>query len=70
MRISYDPEADAAYLYLREGVAQVRTVRVTDDLSVDLGPGEELVGLEILSASRYLGFSPTGKPRTVEVLSN
>ena len=67
MKITYDPTADAAYLYFKEGVAEVTTIRVTEDLAVDLGPNEELVGLEILSASRYLGFARDGKPVTVEV---
>jgi uncharacterized protein YuzE len=34
----------------------VTTVRLTEDIAVDFGPGEEVVGIEILSASEHLGL--------------
>ncbi|MBI4303866.1 MAG: DUF2283 domain-containing protein [Chloroflexi bacterium] len=33
------------------------TVRLTEDIAVDFGPGEEMVGIEILDASEHQGFS-------------
>jgi uncharacterized protein YuzE len=56
MKIRYDREVDAAYIYLRARPAQVTTVRLTEDIAVDFGPGEEVVGIEILSASEHLGL--------------
>lgn len=58
MKIRYDREVDAAYIYLKERPAQVTTVRLTEDIAVDFGPGEEVVGIEILSASEHLGLDP------------
>ena len=58
MKIRYDREVDAAYIYLKERLAQVTTIRLTEDIAVDFGPGEEVVGIEILSASEHLGFDP------------
>ncbi len=58
MKITYDPSVDAAYIYFREGKVQVTTVRLTEDIAVDFGPNEEIFGIEILSASRHLGFKP------------
>jgi uncharacterized protein YuzE len=52
MRISYDKVADAIYIRLLEGEYQCRVVRLTDDIAVDFAPGEQLVGIEILGASR------------------
>jgi uncharacterized protein YuzE len=58
MKITYDTEADAAYIYFRDrGPVQVTTVHVTEDVAVDLGPGEQVVGIEVLDASEHLGFS-------------
>ena len=57
MRIKYDPEVDAAYISFKRGPVQVTTIRITEDLAIDLGPGEEIVGIEILDASENLGFS-------------
>lgn len=58
MKISYDPRVDAAYIYLKDEPAEVTTVRLTEDIAVDFGPGEEVVGIEILSASLHLGLDP------------
>lgn len=58
MRIKYDPSVDAAYVYFKEEKAQVTTIRLTEDIAVDFGPNEEIFGIEILDASRYLGFEP------------
>ena len=56
MKIRYDPSVDAAYIYFREGKAQVTTVRLTEDIAVDFGPNEEIFGIEVLDASRHLGL--------------
>ena len=58
MKITYDPSVDAAYIYFKEGGEQVTTVRLTEDIAVDFGPGEEIFGIEILVASRHLGLKP------------
>ena len=56
MKIRYDPSVDAAYIYFREGKAQVTTVRLTEDIAVDFGPNEEIFGIEVLDASRHQGL--------------
>ena len=55
MRISYDREVDALYIRLLEGEYECRTLRLTDEVSLNIGPGEELVGIEVLSAKQVLG---------------
>ncbi len=64
MKNRYDPEVYAAYITYKRGRAQVTTVRLTEDIAIDFGPGEEIVGIEILDASRHLGL---GKRRQVEL---
>lgn len=54
MKIKYDPEVDAAYISFKKGPAQVTTVRLTEDIAIDFGPGEEIIGIEILDASEHL----------------
>lgn len=54
MKISYDAEVDVAYISFKTGATQVTTVRLNEDVAVDLGPREEIVGIEILDASHYL----------------
>jgi uncharacterized protein YuzE len=52
MRITYDKEVDALYIRLLEGDYQCRVVRLTDDVALDFAAGEQLVGIEVLGASR------------------
>ena len=51
MQISYDKEADALYIRLQDGEFECRAVRVTNDISLDVAAGEQLVGIEVLGAS-------------------
>lgn len=55
MKISYDPNADAIYIRLVEGKQECRTLRLNDDVALNIGPEETLVGIEILDASKVLG---------------
>ena len=55
MRISYDSEVDALYIRLLEGSYECRTLRLTDEVSLNLGPDEQLVGIEVLDAKTILG---------------
>jgi uncharacterized protein YuzE len=52
VKIEYDKEADAIYIRLQEGDFQCRNVRLTDDIALDFAAGEQLVGIEVLGASR------------------
>jgi uncharacterized protein YuzE len=55
MRITYDPEVDALYIRLLEGEHECRTLRLTDEISLNIGEGEVLVGVEVLDAREVLG---------------
>ena len=55
VRISYDSEVDALYIRLIEGEHECRTVRLTDEVALNIGPGEQLVGIEVLDAREILG---------------
>ncbi|HDZ00167.1 MAG TPA: DUF2283 domain-containing protein [Nitrospirae bacterium] len=56
MKIKYDPEVDAAYISFKKGPTEVTTIRLSEDVALDLGPNEEIVGIEILDASEHFGF--------------
>lgn len=55
MKISYDSEVDALYIRLVDGPQQCRTVRLSEEVALNMGPGERLVGIEILDARQLLG---------------
>jgi uncharacterized protein YuzE len=54
MRITYDPTVDALYIRLVEGEVQCEVVRLNDRVAVNIGPGEQVVGIEVLDASELL----------------
>lgn len=56
MKIKYDPEADAAYISFKKGLMEATTIRLLEDIAIDLEPNEEVVGIEILDDSEHFGF--------------
>ena len=59
MKITYDAEADAMYIYLegRPGEAVNRTQELGDGIAVDYTGADGIYGIEILDASKRLGFT-------------
>lgn len=55
MKISYDSEIDALYIRFVEGKQECRTVRLNEEVALNIGAGEALVGIEVLDARQVLG---------------
>lgn len=53
MKVTYDPVADAMYIYFSENKKSTRTEEVSEDLLVDYAKGE-MIGIEVLDASKKL----------------
>lgn len=54
MKITYDKKIDAMYIKLKRGRYD-HTKKVTEDVMVDVSKKGEVVGLEILDASKNVG---------------
>ncbi len=54
MQILYDAKTDLLYLRLDDRKQQVANRRVSDDIVLDLGDDDRIVGIEILDASKHL----------------
>jgi uncharacterized protein YuzE len=52
MRLSYDPAHNIAYLRFHEKTGPVTTLRLTDDVNVDIAPNGTVYGIELLNAPR------------------
>ena len=59
MKTSYDSEIDAVYIRLIEGKHECRTVRLNDEVALNIGADEKLVGIEILDAREVLAAGKT-----------
>ena len=67
MKITYDPEVDAAYIYFKKSKGAITTIRISEDIAIDLGPNEEIRGIEVLSASKHFGAIKTGTKPKIEL---
>jgi len=56
MKISYDQQVDALYISFNQRPTELTTVRLSEDVAIDLGPKEEIVGIEVLDASEHLSL--------------
>ena len=54
MRITYDAEADAAYIYLTDLINEPDTREADSDINLDFDVANRLVGIEVLDASKRL----------------
>jgi uncharacterized protein YuzE len=54
MKLSYDPQQNIAYLRLHTKTTQVKTVRVSDEIHVDVAPDGTVYGIELLNANTQL----------------
>lgn len=66
MTLTYDPEADAIYVYLTgEEATPIEQRELDDRRSVDYDAGGEPIGVELLSVSR--GVTLAGLPQAEEI---
>lgn len=57
MKINYDAKYDILYIKFGEGLHQVETKRLNDDIAIDFDEAGKIAGIEILSASKYVDLS-------------
>jgi uncharacterized protein YuzE len=60
MKLGYDPRYNVAYLQLHEKTAHVETIRVSDQLNVDIAPDGTVYGIELRDANAQLHAEDNG----------
>lgn len=56
VNVSYNDRTDLLYIRLDDRKQQVVNVRVTEDIVLDIGEDDRIVGIEILDASRHVSL--------------
>ena len=56
MQIHYNAKSDLLYLRLDDRRQEVTNRRVSDDIVLDIGEDQRIVGIEILDASKRLNL--------------
>ncbi|MBI5194088.1 MAG: DUF2283 domain-containing protein [Nitrospirae bacterium] len=54
MNIVYDDKTDLLYIRLDDRKQEVINRRVTEDIVLDIGEGDRIIGIEILDASEHV----------------
>lgn len=63
MELSYDSKFNIAYIRLRDKVEEVETIKISDEMNIDISPDGKVYGIELLNAGDQLGMLD-GKPFT------
>jgi uncharacterized protein YuzE len=61
MRFTYDPKYNIAYLKFQEKSTEVHTLKVSDEVNVDLTPDGTIYGIELLNANEQTYRQDEGK---------
>jgi uncharacterized protein YuzE len=61
MKLTYDPKYNIAYMRLHKKTAEVETIKISDELNVDLAPDGTIYGIELLNANEQLRKEDEGK---------
>ncbi len=77
MTLVYDPLSNIAYIKLREKTATVNSVKVSEEVVIDLSEDSAIYGIELLNAKEQLQDKnslllmfinePTGEEKEIEI---
>ena len=54
MKLTYDPRHNIAYLRLHRRTRKVETIRLSDEVNIDVAPDGTVYGIELLNANEQL----------------
>ena len=61
MRFTYDPRYNIAYIKFHKKSTEVETIRISDELVVDMASDGTIYGIELLNANEQLQQEDMGK---------
>ncbi|MEO5372228.1 MAG: DUF2283 domain-containing protein [Magnetococcus sp. DMHC-1] len=61
MHLTYDPHYNIAYIRIREETVEVETMRISDELNIDMSTDGKIFGIELLNANEQLLQQDHGK---------
>lgn len=61
MKLTYDPRYNIAYIKFVEKKAQVESIKLSDEIVVDIAPDGAVCGVELLNANEQLQREDMGE---------
>lgn len=69
MELTYDRKQNIAYIRFRPAADQVQTLRVSEELNVDIAPDGTVYGIELLNANEQLEQDDAGRLTVRDMIS-
>jgi len=57
MKINYNPKYNIAYIGMREKIAEVETIHLSNEINIDISPDGKIYGIELLNANEQLNMN-------------
>lgn len=57
MELSYDSKYNVAYIRFRDKIEEVETIKISDELCIDISSDGKIYGIELLNANEQLGIT-------------
>ncbi len=54
MKITYDPKYNVSYIKLGESPKEIETIKISDEVNIDITPDGKIYGVELLNANEQL----------------
>jgi uncharacterized protein YuzE len=61
MRFTYDPRYNIAYIRFQEKGSEVETIRISDEMVIDIAPDGTIYGIELLNANEQVRREDEGE---------
>ena len=61
MKLTIDQKHNIAYMRFHEKTGQVQTIKVSDEMNIDLSPDGTVYGIELLNANEQILAEDKGK---------
>ena len=61
MKLTYDPRYNIAYIRLHAKTGEVETIKISDELNIDIAPDGTVYGIELLNANEQLRKEDAGR---------
>ena len=69
MKITYDPKYNIAYVAFKDKKGNVNTIKISEEVNIDISPDGTLYGIELLNANEQLSDINDGKLTFINLLS-
>ncbi len=54
MQLTFDPKYNIAYIFFKEKKEKVTSIKLSEDIVVDIAPDGTIYGIELLNARKHL----------------